>query len=209
MKAERIRPSDRRLPQRRGGTALRYRDRHRFGRGYSQRRLRQRQAARPRLHFPPARGEYHRHGRPGQGRCFRSSKRPFPPAINVRDSERPHHYHSRLGARRANARMSISMGLVIMVVFVFLRSVRTTMIPERRGARFPGRHLRRPVPVRLQHRQSLADGADHRHRIRGGRRHRGDRKHHAASGGGHDADGRRAQGRQRNRIHGALHQHFA
>ena len=38
--------------------------------------------------------------------------------------------------------------LVIMVVFIFLRSVRTTSDPERGRAGFAGGHLRRPVPVR-------------------------------------------------------------
>ena len=36
--------------------------------------------------------------------------------------------------------------------------------------------------LRLQPRQPLADGADHLHRLRGGRRHRGDREHHALPG---------------------------
>ena len=41
--------------------------------------------------------------------------------------------------------------------------------------------------LRLQPGQSLADGADRFHRLRGGRCHRGDREHHALSGTGHEA----------------------
>ena len=59
--------------------------------------------------------------------------------------------------------------------------------PQRGRSGFADRHLRRDVPVWLQHRQSFADGADHLHRLRGGRRHRGDRKHYALSRAGHDA----------------------
>ena len=58
---------------------------------------------------------------------------------------------------------------------------------QRRRAGFADRHLRRDVSAGLQPRQSFADGADHLHRIRGGRRHRGDRKHHALPGAGHAA----------------------
>ena len=68
----------------------------------------------------------------------------------------------------------ISVVLVVLVVFFFLRSARTTFIPSV------------AVPVSLigtfgvmylaglQRGQSVADGVDHLHRIRGGRRHRGD-----------------------------------
>ena len=43
--------------------------------------------------------------------------------------------------------LMISIVLVILVVFIFLRSVRTTLIPERGRAAVAGRHLRRAVPV--------------------------------------------------------------
>jgi multidrug efflux pump len=86
----------------------------------------------------------------------------------------------------------ISIGLVILVVF-FLRNVRATLHPQRGRAGVADRHLRGDVPVRLQHRQLVADGADHLHRVRGGRRHRGDREHHALHRAGNVADGSRAK----------------
>ena len=83
----------------------------------------------------------------------------------------------------------ISIGLVILVVFVFLRNRARHADSQRRRAGFADRHVWRDVSVRLQHRQSFADGADHFHGIRGGRRHRGDREHHAATRKGHAPDG--------------------
>ena len=45
---------------------------------------------------------------------------------------------------------------------------------QRGRASLPGRNLWRDVPAGLHHRQSLAHGPHHLHRLRGGRRHRGD-----------------------------------
>ena len=63
--------------------------------------------------------------------------------------------------------------------------------PQRRRAGFADRHVRRHVSARLQPRQSVADGADHRDRLRGRRRDRGAgkclapyRRRHAAHEGG-------------------------
>ena len=75
----------------------------------------------------------------------------------------------------------ISIGLVILVVFVFLRRRAGHAHPERRRAGVADRHVRRDVPARLQPRQPVADGADHRHRLRRRRCDRGDREHLAAS----------------------------
>ena len=49
--------------------------------------------------------------------------------------------------------------------------------PQRGGATLAGGHVRRHVCAGLQPGQPLADGADHLHRLRGGRCHRDDRKH--------------------------------
>ena len=62
----------------------------------------------------------------------------------------------------------ISVALVILVVFVFLRNPRATLDSERCRSRIPDRHLRCDVSVRLQHRQPFADGAYHLDRVRGG-----------------------------------------
>ena len=67
---------------------------------------------------------------------------------------------------------------------------------RRRRAAFADRHVRRDVPVRLQPRQSLADGADDLDRLRGRRRDRGDREHLALPAS-------RACRRSRRRITGA------
>ena len=56
--------------------------------------------------------------------------------------------------------------LVTLVVYLFLRNVRATAHSQRCGACLDRRHLRRDVPVRLQPRPAVADGADHRHRLR-------------------------------------------
>ena len=46
----------------------------------------------------------------------------------------------------------ISVILVIVVVFVFLRNRRATLIPGCRRAGFAHRHLRGDVSLRIQHR---------------------------------------------------------
>ncbi len=51
--------------------------------------------------------------------------------------------------------------------------------PEHHRAAVDRRDLRRDVSVRLQHRQSVADGTDDRRRLRGRRRHCHDREHRA------------------------------
>ena len=61
---------------------------------------------------------------------------------------------------------------------------------ERRGAGVADRHLRRDVPAGLQPRQSVADGAHRRHRLRGRRRHRGAGEHFAPHRGRHAAASR-------------------
>ena len=59
----------------------------------------------------------------------------------------------RASVRDIEITMLISISLVILVVFVFLRSARATLIPGDRRAGLADRHLRRHVPARLQHRQ--------------------------------------------------------
>ena len=87
----------------------------------------------------------------------------------------------RASLRDVERTLLISIALVILVVFLFLRNWRATLIPERGGAGVADRHLRRHVPVRLQPQQPLADGAHHRHRLRGRRRDRRAREHRRAT----------------------------
>ena len=83
----------------------------------------------------------------------------------------------------------LTIALVVMVIFLFLRSFWATVIPTHHGAAGAARRLRADVGVRLYARQSVADGADHRGRLRGRRRHRDAGEHHPPHRGGREADG--------------------
>ena len=132
----------------------------------------------------------------------------IPPAIDLRGRHRPHHDHPRLVPRRRAHAADLASRWSILVVFVFLRNVRATLDPERRRAAVAGRHLRRDVPARLQPRQPVADGADHLHRLRGRRRHRRDREHHAPHRGRAMSPLEAAlHGRARDRLHRAVDEH--
>ncbi len=112
----------------------------------------------------------------------------------------------------------ISVALVIMVVFVFLRKAAAALIPSvvvpvSLLGTFGVMYLRR-----LQPEQPVADGADGCHRLRGGRCDRGAGEHLAAHRTGHGAARGGAGRRARGRLHGALdepvadrrvHSHFA
>ncbi|KAJ8137370.1 hypothetical protein OY671_009417, partial [Metschnikowia pulcherrima] len=75
---------------------------------------------------------------------------------------------------------------------------------QRGGAAVAGGHVRHHVPGRFLHQQPDADGADHRHRLRGGRRHRPDREHRPPHRRGRDAAAGPAQGRLADRLHADL-----
>ena len=64
--------------------------------------------------------------------------------------------------------LGLSIMLVILVVFIFFRDVRTAIIPSVVGARVACRYLRRHVSPRLQSEQPVPHGADHCHRVCGG-----------------------------------------
>ncbi len=66
----------------------------------------------------------------------------------------------------------LSIALVILVVFIFLRKRSRHVHSRSRRAGLIDRDLRRHVPVRFQHRQSLSDGAHHLDRLCGRRRYR-------------------------------------
>jgi multidrug efflux pump len=79
--------------------------------------------------------------------------------------------------------------LVIGVVFVFLLSPRATLIP---------------AVALLQHRQPVADGAHHRHRLRRRRRGGGAGEHRAPCRSRARPEGSRAARCRRSRLHGGL-----
>jgi len=62
--------------------------------------------------------------------------------------------------------LAISIGLVILVVFLFSAQRASGADPERRGTRFADRHFWRDVSARLYSRQHLADGANDLDRFR-------------------------------------------
>ena len=111
----------------------------------------------------------------------------------------------RASIRDVQFTLVLSVALVILVVFIFLRTIRATIIA---GVALP-LSLIATFGVMwfcgLLARQSFADGAHHRHRLRGRRRHRHDREHRAPHGGRRKPVPGGAQGRERDR----LHHHFA
>ena len=52
--------------------------------------------------------------------------------------------------------MALTLGLVILVIFLFLRNASATLIPEHGAAVFDPGHVRRDVPARFQPGQPLA-----------------------------------------------------
>ncbi len=108
----------------------------------------------------------------------------------------------RASVRDVQFTLILSVVLVTLVVLLFLRSLRATLIA---GVALPLSLITRfgiMYFCGLQPRQSVADGADDRHRIRGRRRHRDDREHRPSHGERRIRDGGVAEGRPRNRLHG-------
>ena len=105
--------------------------------------------------------------------------------------------------------LMLTVGLVVMVIFLFLRNLYATIIPS---VAVPlsliGTFAAMYVPG-LQPGQLIADGADDLDRFRGGRRHRDDRKHFAVHRRRRTADGGGAQGRGADRIHDSIADGFA
>ena len=115
----------------------------------------------------------------------------------------------RASVRDVERSLIISVILVILVVFAFLRSPRTAIIPSVAVPAVAHRHLRGHVSGRVQPRQPLAHGADHLHGFRRRRCDRGDRERHAVSGAGQGSVRGRAGRRRGNRLHRALDEPLA
>jgi len=61
----------------------------------------------------------------------------------------------------------LTVVLVVMVIFLFLRSLRATFIPSVAVSSFSYRHFRRDVPARLQPQQPFSHGPHHLDGVRG------------------------------------------
>ena len=92
--------------------------------------------------------------------------------------------------------LMLTIALVVMVIFVFLRNAWATFIPSITVPLGAARRVRRDVGGQLQPRQSFVDGVDDRGRFRGRRRHRCAREHHAPHRERREAVSGRAEGRR-------------
>ena len=101
--------------------------------------------------------------------------------------------------------LALAVGLVVMVIFLFLRNIPATIIPSLSVPLSLIGALAIMYQAGFQPRQSVADGADRRDRLRRRRRDRGDREHRALS------RARRQSLRRGDEGFGAdrLHHHFA
>ena len=115
----------------------------------------------------------------------------------------------RSALREVERTLVISTCLVILVVFLFLRNGRATLIPAVAVPVSLIGTFRRHVSVRLQPRQLVLDGAHGRHRLRRGRCHRGAGEHLAPHRGRHGAVQGGAAGRARSGLHGAVDERVA
>ena len=169
--------------------------------------LGQRQARRVPGGVQAARRQRHRDRRQDQGDAA-AAGRGDPAGDQDRRHQRPHPDHPRRGRGRAvhaaaDHRAGGDGDLRLPAQLLGHRD------PDRHGAAGAARRLRADVGVRLHARQPVADGADHRGRLRRRRRHRDAGKHHPLYRGRREADGRRLQGRPGNRLHHRLDQHLA
>ena len=94
----------------------------------------------------------------------------------------------------------LTIFLVILVIFLFLRNIPATIIPSLALPMSLDRHLRGDVPARLQSRQPVVDGADTCGGFRRGRRHRGAGKHRPPHRAGRATVRRGAQGGRRRSV---------
>ncbi len=102
----------------------------------------------------------------------------FPPSIKV-DLVSDRSLVIRAAVHDVQFTMMLTIGLVVLVIFVFLRTLWATIIPSLAVPLSTARDVRDHVRGRLQPRQHLADGVDDLGRLYRRRRRRHDRKHHA------------------------------
>ena len=100
------------------------------------------------------------------------------------DPDRPHRDRCAPRSRTSRFTLCSRSSWSSRVIFLLPAQRARDDHPQRRGAAVAHRHVRRDVRARLQPEQPVADGADHRDRLRRRRRHRHDREHLPAHRGG-------------------------
>ena len=105
--------------------------------------------------------------------------------------------------------LMLTVALVVMVIFLFLRNLAATVIPSVAVPLVAGRHVRRDVSAGLFARQPFLDGAHHFHWLRRGRRHRDDREHRPLFGRGRRTARGGAQRVRPDRFHHCFADRFA
>ena len=141
----------------------------------------QRQARHPGADHQAARRQCHPGGGPHPARRCRSCKAALPVAIDLGilfDTTTS----IRNSVHDVEMTLILSTILVILVVFLFLRNFKATLVPTRLRAAVAAGHLRGDVSAGLQPGQFLADGADRLHRLCGRQHHRGAGERHPPSG---------------------------
>ena len=127
----------------------------------------------------------------------------LPPAIKVSiASDRT----TTIRASVADVRFTLilTVALVVMVIFLFLRNFWATVIPAITVPLSLIGTFAAALRIRLQPRQSLADGPDDRRRFRGRRCRRGDREHRPPSRNGLSPMQAALKGSRGNRLHHRL-----
>ena len=142
----------------------------------------------------------HRHRAAGAASCCPKMLLSVPPSIKV-DQVANRTTTIKASVHDVEFTLVLTIALVVMVIFLFLRNVWATIIPGRHGAAVAAGHRGADVRGRLQPGQPVADGADDRGRLRGRRCHRDAGEHLPAHRGRPVAAGGDAQGLARDRLH--------
>ena len=168
----------RRLSQRGARARARHRPGGRGTAGLDAGGVEQRQAERLSRRVQDSRRERHHHRRGDQGARWRALQASIPPTIHVSIlSDRT--TTIRASVRDVEFTLALTIALVVMVIFVFLRNLWATIIPSVTVPLALLGRLCAHVGRRLQPRQSVADGLHHLGRLRRRRCDRDAGEHHA------------------------------
>ena len=124
-----------------------------------------------------ARRQHHRRRRSRQGTCCPNSRLAASAVQLSILTDRT--TTIRASVQDVQFELMLTIALVVMVIFLFLRTFAATVIPSVAVPLVARRHIRRDVSARLQPEQPVADGADDLDGLRRRRCHRHDREHHA------------------------------